>query len=202
MKIRFRKCGSCFRFNEDLRDVKAKGLKTRECSSLADIYKKPRRGVLTKCVCGEKEAPRANDYGCKWHKYRLTWNLEQCWKWSIKYKLELLFFRYIRCPIGSFRKPVSLEWDDEFDGMRDKIIPNAVPKCPHCGEMPYSYQRCVFCGQRFIQDDLAKERSKPPEIKHEDCFNCGGKNTVEYTESTLNGHKRGECINCGMKFME
>ena len=93
------------------------------------------------------------------------------------------------------KEPLLIQWENDCAGC-------IAPLCPSCGNMPYSYQRCVFCGQKFIQDDLAKERSKPPEVKHMDCFKCNGKNTVEYTESRYNGHKRGKCSACGMKFME
>lgn len=38
------------------------------------------------------------------------------------------------------------------------------PRCPACGEMPYGLERCVFCGQKFIQDDpFLQEYAKPPE---------------------------------------
>lgn len=40
------------------------------------------------------------------------------------------------------------------------------------------------------------------EVKTMDCFWCNGKNTVEYTVSKLNGHKRGYCNKCGMQFIE
>jgi hypothetical protein len=33
--------------------------------------------------------------------------------------------------------------------MTDTIIPDGEPVCPICGEMPYSVEQCVFCGQRF-----------------------------------------------------
>lgn len=93
------------------------------------------------------------------------------------------------------KEPKPINWQTDYG---DCI----APYCPSCGEMPYNLQRCVFCGQRFIQDERAKEWSKPPEVKRMDCFICGGKNTLEYTESRYNGHKHGECTACGMKFME
>lgn len=42
----------------------------------------------------------------------------------------------------------------------------------------------------------------PPEEKSMDCIMCGSVNTVIYVESAYNGHKRGECEKCGMRFME
>ena len=158
MKNRFRKCGSCFRFTEDWRDAKAKGLKPQERVSLADICKKPRKGVACHCMMG-KGSPQANDYGCEYHEYRWTWNLQQWWRWSFRYRLGRWFCEHIRCPVGGLRKPVPLEWIDSFDGMRDIIIKGGDPKCPHCGEMPYSTEQCVFCGQRFVQDKKTRRES-------------------------------------------
>ena len=138
MKNMFRKCGSCFRFEEDWRDAEAKGLKQRESISFADISKKPCKGVAVKCM-------------------------------SV----------HIRCPIGGLRKPVPLEWVDSFDGMTDKIIPNSEPRCPHCGEMPYSTEQCVFCGQRFVQDGQRRREAEPPKVETMDCFICGGEGTMK-----------------------
>lgn len=53
-------------------------------------------------------------------------------------------------------EPVQLRWTEDYDGGR-------VPECPSCGNMPYSLERCIFCGQRFLPDALTKEWSKPPE---------------------------------------
>ena len=44
MKNRFRKCGSCFRFTENWRDAKAKGLEPQEKMFVADYSRKPRKG--------------------------------------------------------------------------------------------------------------------------------------------------------------
>lgn len=156
---RFRKCGSCFRYIENWRDAKAKGLEPLDLSNgLAKYTAKPRKGVACICISIHKEdEPHANDTGCAHHQYRWSWNLQQWWHWDFKYKLKRWFCEYIRCPIGRLRKPVPLEWKDSYDGMCDKIIPNGEPVCPHCGEMPYSYEQCVFCGQRFVQDDNTKE---------------------------------------------
>lgn len=50
-------------------------------------------------------------------------------------------------------EPVQLRWTEDYDGGR-------VPECPSCGNMPYSLERCIFCGQRFLPDALTKEWSK------------------------------------------
>jgi hypothetical protein len=76
-----------------------------------------------------------------------------------------------------------------------------IPECPICGEMPYSTEQCHWCGQRFIQDKEIEEYNKPKGGTM-DCWNCGGKDTIEYKVSKYNGHRRGRCKNCGLTFME
>lgn len=199
-----RKCGSCFRYQENWRDVKAKGLKSQEdLSGITNYGRKPRKGIA--CVCtivNKKDIPHANDIGCEWHKYRWTWNLEQWWKWDFKYQLRRWFDTHIRRPIGKLRKPVPLNWVDSFDGMRDIIIPNSEPRCPHCGEMPYSYIECTFCGQRFVQDEKTRIAAKPPKEEKTDCFICGGKDTIKGHRAKVNGHFHGKCEKCGATIIE
>lgn len=91
--------------------------------------------------------------------------------------------------------PLPIEWERSYG---DSIF----PMCPACGEMPYSMDRCVFCGQRFIKDDRAREWEKPPEIKTMDCIACGGKGTFEYTRARSNGHMHGRCKACGASIIE
>ena len=149
-----RKCKSCFRYIEDWRDAKAKGLKERD-----RLGYKPRNGVTAKCLSVHKDEPvSASDKGCKYHKYRWSWNLEMWWS-SVSYKFGRWVCEHIICPIGGLRKPVPLEWVDSFNRITDEIIKKGEPKCPHCGEMPYSIEQCVFCGQRFIQEDNDNESS-------------------------------------------
>ena len=74
-----------------------------------------------------------------------------------------------------------------------------IPKCPVCGEMPYSTTQCHWCGQRFLQDREVEEYSKP-ETEYMSCPMCGGKMMVNV--SRYNGHRRGRCEECGMRFME
>ncbi len=90
--------------------------------------------------------------------------------------------------------PRPIQWERDYGGI--------APLCPTCGEMPYSLERCIFCGQKFIKDDRAMEWEKPLEVEHMDCIMCGGKGTVEYTRSRYNGHKNGKCTACGMRFIE
>ncbi len=198
-----RKCKSCFRYVENWRDARAKGLKERESSVLADYSYKPRKGIKVMCMRAYKvEVPGANDKGCEFHEYRWLWNLKTWWERSFKYRLRRLLCDYIICPIGGLRKPVPLEWEDSFDGMRDKIIPNGEPICPHCGEMPYSTEQCVFCGQRFIKDKQTEEFEKPSEIERTNCIMCGSVNSVVGTRAKTNGHFHGKCEKCGAVCME
>lgn len=96
--------------------------------------------------------------------------------------------------IYSKREPVKLPIiTDEFGGK--------IPECPTCGEVPYDTEQCHFCGQRFIQDKEIEEYNTP-DIGTMDCWSCGGKGTVIFRRSKYNGHKSGECKQCGLKFIE
>lgn len=92
-------------------------------------------------------------------------------------------------------EPVQLRWTEDYDGGR-------VPECPSCGNMPYSLERCIFCGQRFLPDALTKEWSKPPEEVRMDCPSCGGENTLVGARARSNGHFHGRCTACGCVVME
>lgn len=190
------KCGSCFRCTEDWKDVKAKGLKPQCTKPLRSV--KPRDGVKVHCTDAMMKAEiTPNSRACKNWEHRAVWN----------FKLRFSIFksvakRRIRVPLGRLRKPVRLAWVDELDGVTDSIIRNAIPECPHCGEMPYSTKRCVFCGQRFIQDDRTAEFNKPPETVRLNCPSCGGKNTLVGTRSKINGHFHGKCEKCGTVFIQ
>lgn len=91
-------------------------------------------------------------------------------------------------------EPVHIRWIDSYGGK--------YPECPACGEMPYSVERCFFCGQKFLPDDTAEEWSKPPEETRMDCFACGGKSTMVGARSRVNGHFHGQCTACGCVVVE
>lgn len=157
-----KKCGSCFRYCEDWRDAEAKGLKNINYHGHGEFYRKPRPGVKPHAIgynCPKDDEIRPDYPACKWHEYRWLWNLRTWWRWHFKQKLIELYRRYIRVPIGRLRKPVPLRWIPSYDGMADKIIPLGEPECPHCKEMPYSYEQCVFCGQRFVQEDSKPDKT-------------------------------------------
>lgn len=74
-----------------------------------------------------------------------------------------------------------------------------IPKCPVCGEMPYSTEQCHWCGQRFIQNDEVEEYGTPL-TKPFKCPSCGTVGTANV--SRYNGHKHFHCEKCGLSFME
>ncbi len=91
--------------------------------------------------------------------------------------------------------PVKISWEASCGG--------TWPQCPSCGEMPYSMERCVFCGQKFIQEDEAlKKYSEPEPVERMDCFICGGKGTMIGRRARGNGHFHGQCEKCGAQIME
>ena len=93
--------------------------------------------------------------------------------------------------------PLPLKW--EPDPMGNGM---GWPACPACGEMPYSTERCIFCGQRFIQDERTEAYNEPPGEERRDCIMCGGKGTMIGTRARSNGHLHGECEVCGCCVME
>lgn len=93
------------------------------------------------------------------------------------------------------KPPVKIGWKTSYGGI--------WPECPACGEMPHSTERCVFCGQRFIQeDDSIEEYNNPAPEERMDCFLCGGKETLVGRRTQSNGHFHGQCEKCGMWVME
>lgn len=147
-----KKCGTCFRYCENWRDAKAKGLSLKSMG-LLEYHYKPRPGVKPCAIgvsCPNDDEIRYDHPACKDHEYRWVWNIRTWWNWHFKEWIIVVYRKTIRVPLGRLRKPVPLKWTTYFDGMADRIIPEGEPVCPHCGEMPYSFERCVFCGQRFV----------------------------------------------------
>ncbi|MEZ3438611.1 MAG: hypothetical protein K1W18_07000 [Oscillospiraceae bacterium] len=97
---------------------------------------------------------------------------------------------------------MKLIWADDYGGRTDGIIRNFVPECPHCGEMAYNTRRCVFCGQRFIQDERTAEWNNPSETVKRNCPFCGRENTLVGERSRINGHFHGTCKKCGHVVIE
>lgn len=143
------KCGSCFRFMEDWRDAKRKGFISVHVDQRLRLYsRKPRSGIETGCIAKPKAYIVANDTACHMWKHRLVWNMQVWWAWQFKAPLIWWFDRHIRVLLGGLRKPMPLKWTESYDCHIDSLIPE--PVCPYCGDMPYSTEQCVFCGQRFI----------------------------------------------------
>ena len=85
---------------------------------------------------------------CEWYEPRWYWNTRQRFS-KAKYIIGRIWIENVRMKIGALRKPVPLEWVDGLDVIGE-LTPKSDPKCPHCGEMPYSLKQCQFCGQRFL----------------------------------------------------
>lgn len=48
--------------------------------------------------------------------------------------------------------PVEVRYENDYGMM--------MPYCPSCGEMAYSTERCVFCGQKFTDVKAPKNKTK------------------------------------------
>ena len=90
--------------------------------------------------------------------------------------------------------PMQIRWVEGYAGIE--------PQCPSCGEMPYSLERCTFCGQKFLPDPITEEWKKPPEEVRMDCICCGGHDTMVGIRLWLNGHFHGRCEACGVEMHE
>lgn len=141
-----KKCKNCFRYREDWRDAEGRRLEKNvsrwerfsKACPLAQYSARPRPNVKITCSCRSIPTPKETDC-CKYWESRFIWNLKQWLKWDVEYDLKRMWCEKVRMPLGKLRDPVPLGEDYFGD-----------PKCPHCGEMPYSYERCQFCGQRFL----------------------------------------------------
>ena len=143
------KCGSCFRFVEDWRDAKHKGFIPVHVDQGLRLYaRKPRPGIEAKCLVYPHAGIDADDKACPAWKHRIVWNMQVWWDWQLKAPLIRWFEHHIRVPLGGLRKPMPLRWTESYDCQTDSPIPE--PVCPYCGDMPYSTEQCMFCGQRFV----------------------------------------------------
>lgn len=93
------------------------------------------------------------------------------------------------------------EWQTETDPCTGRET-GPLPFCPTCHEMLFEAGPCWFCGQPIRTDEAFARWLEPPVGETMDCFNCGGKDTVQYTRSKFNGHRHGFCVQCGMHFAE
>ena len=138
---KIKRCGSCFRCEE------------RGCySGFLELSVKPRKGMDVKCCSAcSPECKSMEQRACEWWYPRWLWNLRQKW-WSFHYSMGRKWIENVRMPLGALRKPVALEWEDGLNLAGELSVRND-PRCPHCGEMPYSLKQCQFCGQRFLEVD-------------------------------------------------
>lgn len=147
-----RTCETCMRWHEDARYLREHGIKPRARKRFLDLYcAKPRTGIKTVCTVDRKRV-RAERAACGAYVSRRRWNAHMWFRWHFVFKLSGLCRRFIRVPLGGMRKPQALLYQDGYNFEQDKIVPNYELVCPHCGEMPYSTERCVFCGQRFTEE--------------------------------------------------
>lgn len=132
-----KRCGSCFR--------------CREAASIVgfwNISKKPRKDVPLHCsnACSP-ECHSVKQKACEWWEPRWYWNAEHYVRY-FSHSVRRWWDEHLRVPLGRLRKPVPLEWVDCLNA-GGQLVRQGEPQCPYCGEMPYSLEQCVFCGQRF-----------------------------------------------------
>ena len=134
-----KRCGSCFRCQEA----------DKYHGGWWNISVKPPKGVKVHCCSAcSPECTGMDMRACEWWEPRWYWNMHQRWS-RTRYHLGRVWIENVRMRIGALRKPVPLIWVDGLNAAGE-IAPLSDPKCPHCGEMPYSTTQCQFCGQRFI----------------------------------------------------
>lgn len=144
-------CGSCARLVEDAKEARKKGLPPRRSFFKSFLFsRRPRVNAPCACIHVDnwenenicEDTPACSDYQSRW-----AWNryiLRKC----IEYYAERAVHNLIIRPIGRLREPIKLNWVTDYGSL--------VPECPHCGEIPYSLTECMFCGQRFLEEDHDK----------------------------------------------
>lgn len=141
-------CVSCAKLIENAKVARKKGLPPRKpIISGFRFSRRPRTDAPCACINVDnwdndhicRDTPACKHYYPRWRR-----NLE-IFRSCVAYYVELEVRNLIIRPIGRLRKPVKLNWVRDWGGL--------VPECPHCGEMPYSLTECVFCGQKFLEED-------------------------------------------------
>lgn len=109
-------------------------------------------------------------------------------------------------------KSMNASWVMDYDYTSDRAFYR--PGCPACKE-PVGMNddgkyRCFSCGQEVNVDDHKMidwfRKRSGEKVEREDCFQCGGKGTVEThmvrNKVNLNWQAAwGECKECGMRFI-
>ena len=98
-------------------------------------------------------------------KRRLKFKVERA-LFEIKYWLKSIYRKIFVIPKGRKRPPMDLIWEEDYDWVTDSVIKNGIMYCPHCFEMPYSTEECVFCGQRFTEESAMKGNLPPEPIEY------------------------------------
>ena len=184
-------CGSCFRCREGRNEAKRHGLPSRKRVKWVHFMYAPRPRRRLAVEGGGLGCPKPltrKDQACEHHKRRWIWNIEIIWKHIISKKARRLYEYCIRAPLGGLREPVPLKWVPSLSPNAAELIPNGEPKCPHCGDYPYSLERCVFCGQRFTKVERrcrvcgCTDECGCPEgcwwIEDDLCSSCGDKSGI------------------------
>lgn len=73
-----------------------------------------------------------------------------------------------------------------------------VPLCPHCNELAYEKDHCVFCGKKYIWVDDG-ERAKPTVVEH------NGYTIIQCTNNHIQIYKDGRIVmhaSCTKKMTE
>lgn len=81
-----------------------------------------------------------------------------CWRLRHRMYFKSWLRHVFIAPFGRLRKPLHVEWESSFDGIK-------YPICPYCGNLPYDEKNCYFCGQRFIDEAVIIKQPKPKELK-------------------------------------
>lgn len=143
------KCRNCYRYVEKTKNI---------IRSIGIYSKKPRKGAEVRGTAVQCHDPMtANSKGCEYYEPRWVNNIKTWWTWHFKRTIGEYWRVFVRVPLGSRRKPVPINWIDRYNGLTDTITSHIEPRCPRCGEMPYSIEQCVFCGQRFTDYERMKE---------------------------------------------
>ena len=50
------------------------------------------------------------------------------------------------------KPPIKIRYQNDYGMM--------MPYCPACGDMAYSHERCVFCGQKFITEEAPRNKKE------------------------------------------
>lgn len=94
------------------------------------------------------------------------------------------------------KNPVNVDWQIDY-GMK-------MPYCPSCGEMAYSSDRCVFCGQKFIEEEEPQNKKEiigatVDKDGNTTCDKCGGDkfSLVSHSDGADHFSYDYKCAKCG-----